>query len=421
MDIETGAIVALVRGSVREEGLLPAAMQGGLHAELFQRGRQVFTYLLEHHQEYGEVPPEGVVTTKFPDFELPPERPAAIAFYIDELKKRSLHNRIAEAMREAASSRKSKNPVEALAQFEKMVAGAQEDARSSQDVNLAKTSMDRWAEYIEQKGREGMEGLPSPWKVLDELTLGWKRGEFIVVTARLGTGKTWFLVLLALACHIAGFVPLVVSREMAVRQIARRLDAARAKVPHHGLRSGNLAEDHEELLHDALVAFGEEVDFWVSGDDAAMGPAGLAAKIDQLRPDIILVDGLYLLQDDMGQSGWEGITNVTRSLKRLARGKDVPVLVTTQLNRAGRGDKASTANIAYSDSVGQDADVVLALIQDEDMRLNNELRVELLKQRDGTTGGFTVQWDLARMEFACVEEDDVATWDDDEEEDEIPF
>jgi len=101
-----------------------------------------------------------------------------------------------------------------------------------------------------------------------------------------------------------------------------------------------------------------------------------------------------------------GVTNLTRDIKQLAMRKQVPIIVTSQLNRGSSKRRASLANMAYSDSIGMDADVVIALFQDEALRDDDKMLVKLLKQREGMQLEFTIKWDLSDMVFDTILEDD---------------
>lgn len=421
MDIETGAICAVLRGA--ESGTsLADAVAAGLAPELFDRGELVWRFIIEYGTEHGGAPPEHVVSKRFPDFGFPDERPAEVTYYIDELRKRRLHNLQAEAMREAAKAMKEKDPRAAFAIFEKLVADAQDDVRPARDVNIAATAETRWDRYREKKARDGVIGIRTPWDTLTEWTQGFQPGQFIVIAARTGVGKTWVLDKIAAALHLQGLVPLIDSREMSVAEMAGRIDAIRAHVPHAGLRGAELDEEDETTFHDSLKAFAEGPDFWIAGDDGGGGVSGLAAKIDRYKPAMVLLDGLYLVPDDKGETGWQGVKNVSNSLKKLARKKGLPILVSTQLNRSrGTSRNAGTDAVAYGDAISQDADVLITLYQNEDMRLNLEMDVILRKQRDGTTGEFRIRWDMATMDFSEVEGpgDDDAHGDDDQSD--IPF
>lgn len=410
LDLETGTVLAVLRGG--HEALVEA-LSLGFKVELFTgAGMPVFQYVVKHYREHGEVPPESVIASRFPDFELPPVKPAGLRYYLAELRKRALHNQLSESMKEAAKLLKGKEPEAALEVLAKAIRDAQAEEGGDADVNLRLTAEERWERYLFRKEHKGLLGYPTPWPALDRMTLGWQKKQLITVAARQGVGKSWMLVLVAAKLQEMGLVPLIVTREMAVREIDVRFDAVKAKVPHAGLRVGDLTPDQEERYRVALSNIGEEEDFWVTDDTSSGTLTGLRAKVEKRKPDMLLVDGAYLMQDEQGNQGWEATTELTRGLKRLAKEMDIPVLISHQINRDGAGKQATTANLAYSDSVGQDSDVVIIMYQDEDMRLSLLMLIKLVKQRDGQHGELTSNWDLGAMDFgeAEAEEDD---WKDD--------
>ena len=189
------------------------------------------------------------------------------------------------------------------------------------------------------------------------------------------------------------------------QQFLKRIAAHRAKVPHMGYRAGDLSSKQYARFKNMVADLQNAPDYWVSGNEAAMGVQALAAKIDRLRPDIVFLDGLYLMRDDRGEIGWAGITNITRDLKQLALRKQIPIVVTSQLNRGAANRRASLANLAFSDSIGMDADVVIALFQDQQLRDDDKLIVKLIKQREGFQLEFTIRWDLSDMVFDEIEDD----------------
>jgi replicative DNA helicase len=399
MDIETGILQAILRS---DRTVYLTVVQQGLEADLFldDKRKDIWEWVTEYSREYGSLPPAQEAARKFPSLFEDDETPADAEYYLQELKKRRLHFRLKDAIVEVGKVLKEKDPVAGLRLVEAVVAQAQGDVRTSMDQDITRTPEARYEEYQRVKSLGGMTGLPTPWPTLSRWTLGFRPGDLVVISARPGTGKSWLLTLLADEVHITSKkVPLIVSREMATEQFTRRIDAARAKIPYAGLRGGDLSAEQEERFLTMLREYADTPNFWVSSDDAAMGVTGLSAKVDQFQPDILFVDGLYLMRDDKGETGWEGITNLTRDLKRLAVRKQIPVVVTTQLNRKAKGLKASLDNLALSDSIGQDADLILGLLQTDDMRNNLELMVRLLKQREGLTGEFKIRWDLALMNF----------------------
>lgn len=407
MDIETGILRALLRS---DRATYNTALQQGLDVDLFldEDRRSVWGWITEYSRDYGTLPPGQEVARKFPAIFSDDETPAAAEYYLTELKNRRLHFRVKGAAIEVGKLLKDKDPRGALRLLETAVAESQVDTQNSQDINLRVSTAARLEDYQQVKAMGGMMGFPTPWPTLNKWTLGFRPGEMVAVAARLGVGKSWLLTLLSQHVHaVAGKVPLIVSREMAAAQFARRVDATQARVPFAGLRAGDLSAEQEARFTEALLASANLPDFWISSDDSAMGMAGLAAKVDQLRPDILFLDGMYLMRDDQGETGWEGVTNITRGLKRLAVQKKIPVVITTQLNRKSKGLRADTSMLAYSDSIGQDSDVVIGLLQTDDMRSNYQMVIRLLKQREGLTGEFKARWDLERMNFDELADDGI--------------
>lgn len=201
---------------------------------------------------------------------------------------------------------------------------------------------------------------------------------------------------------------LFVTNEMSNTQIMQRFDAVYFKLPYKELRAGLLPDALEKIYFEGLEKMKKDVKMVVTQDVHGVNSVG--SKIDQYKPDLVLIDGMYLLADDQNsQSRWEGISNISRNLKKLARKKNVPIIATTQFNRASEGvkiDKVTLSNLGFSDSIGQDADAVLGLFRTKDMEMNNEMKVRMLKVREGEPKDFTLQWDLRHMRFDAIETSD---------------
>lgn len=201
---------------------------------------------------------------------------------------------------------------------------------------------------------------------------------------------------------------LFVTNEMSNTQIMQRFDAVYFKLPYKELRAGLLPDALEKVYFEGLEKMKKDVKMVVTQD--VHGVNSIGSKIDQYKPDLVLVDGMYLLADDQNsKSRWEGISNISRNLKKLASKKKVPIIATTQFNRASEDvkiDKVTLSNLGFSDSIGQDADVVLGLFRTKDMELNNEMKIRMLKVREGEPKDFTIQWDLRHMRFDTIETSD---------------
>ena len=107
------------------------------------------------------------------------------------------------------------------------------------------------------------------------------------------------------------------------------------------------------------------------------------ALIHSHQPDVVVIDGVYLLSENKGDSAnWEKLTDVSRNLKRMADGHGIPIVGIHQANRAAAGKRVEIENIAYSDALGQDADLVIGLTEEPD----EDLFIQCLKNRWGKNG-----------------------------------
>lgn len=187
-------------------------------------------------------------------------------------------------------------------------------------------------------------------------TMGWHPGEFISIVSRPAVGKTFMLVVFAEYAWANGLSVLFINNEMSEEQIGKRFDSVHFKLPYKEFRAGLLPDELEKRYFEGLQELEGENPIWVISD--VSGVMSIASKIDQYKPDIVMIDGMYLLNDDQkGDSRWERVTNVSRDLKKLAQQKRVPIIATTQFNRATdetRVERVTLSNIGFSDSLGQD-------------------------------------------------------------------
>lgn len=275
----------------------------------------------------------------------------------------------------------------------------------SRDVNWT-TSIDaRKKEYLEREKNKGRLGIPTPWPELTDLMLGWQKEHLVTIVARPWVGKTWVAALSALKAWKRKCRVLLITKEMSTGEIEQRLDAAYLKIPFQALRKGELKGKQRDLFLRFGKSFSGMGDFIVSGDDDAGTKGGvqaLGAKIREFSPDVVFIDGAYLLEDDRGADREvEKIYHITRDMKRLARKEGIPVIQTIQMGRSGdKKGGGKLKDIQWSDSYSQDSDEVLEIVGDPktDMRL-----LKILKQRNGCAGEMTIRFDMDKMDFAAMD------------------
>jgi replicative DNA helicase len=224
--------------------------------------------------------------------------------------------------------------------------------------------------------------------------------------------KTWLLLYSAVHVFKRGFRPLVISKEMPTEQIRRRIHAIFAAMDYHALRTGRLTPREEQRYFEDLEAFSENDPFILSGDDEDKGGVmSVSAKIREYDPDVVFIDGVYLMHDDRTNkrtSDWQGIAHITQDLKRMAKQLDIPVIGSTQANRSAEKSKGeSKSEVAYGDSFTQDADYLIRIIFEKQQQEDHEAIITLPVIREAPGCTFTINTFIAKdLTQKRVAEDD---------------
>jgi len=241
-------------------------------------------------------------------------------------------------------------------------------------------------------------GVPSGFKDLDELTSGFQPGDLIIIGGRPGMGKTAFS--LNIAQHVGvelGEPVAFFSLEMSKEQIAMRLLSSLAMVNASALRKGFISKRDWERLTDSAVRL-SEAPIYID-DSSQMSVLEIRAKARRLRMEkgklsLIIIDYLQLMRSRTAYDRREQeISEISRSLKAMAKELKVPVVALSQLNRSVEKttDRRPTlANLRESGAIEQDADVIIFLYRDEVYNKKNpankgKAEVIVAKQRNGPT------------------------------------
>lgn len=255
-------------------------------------------------------------------------------------------------------------------------------------------TFNRLEQLYENKGK--LVGIPTGFHDLDRITAGLQRSDLIIVAARPSMGKT--MLCLNLARHVAVHekVPVVVfSLEMSREQLAMRLLSAESELPAHRLRTGELDGEMWGQLSRALGHL-SEAPIYID-DTPGLSALELRAKARQLKVQhkigLVIVDYMQLMQGRRAENRQQEISDISRSLKALARELDVPVMALSQLSRAveSRNDKRPMlSDLRESGAIEQDADIVAFLYREDyyskDAENPDVTELIVAKQRNGPTG-----------------------------------
>lgn len=309
---------------------------------------------------------------------------------------------------------------ETLDKAEKKVYEVTQTPTMSKFMALGDSLKEAWGrlEYLHEH-KDEVRGVRSGFKDLDNLLAGFQKSDLIILAARPSVGKT------ALALDIARQASIhhkatigIFSLEMAAQQLIDRMVSAEAGVNSWNLRTGNIKDqDDWDRIRDAYDRLGA-APIYIS-DEPAQNILKMRATARRLKKehglDMIIVDYLQLMvptqsraQDNLVQQ----VTEISRSLKQLAREMEVPVIALSQLSRAveQRGGKPRLSDLRDSGSIEQDADVVMFIHRDDKINKESDrpniAEILIEKHRNGPVGKIELFFDDKRTTYKSLEKTD---------------
>lgn len=394
----------LISRVVRTREILPALEAGVEDGWFFvDENKTLWKFIRTHWSKYGEVPSAVTVKDNFPTYRLLAVDDT-LEYLVDQLVEYRKRQKAIEVVQNAAEYIAAGNHDQAIAEMSQGVATIyDEGASQTSDVDLTKEPQKRFDEYLSIKSRDGgLLGYPTGFRTIDEATAGLQNGQLVTIIAPPKTGKSVLAMQIAVNVHEDGYVPMFQSFEMSNIEQQHRHDAMRAHIAHSRLVRGKLSFDEERRYKEALEKMESMHKFYLTDSTSAMTVTGLAAKIEKIKPDIVFVDGVYLMVDELsGESNTpQALTSITRNLKRLAQKANIPIVVSTQvLLWKMKKRQVSADAIGYSSSFFQDSDVILGLQrQDEEDDSSRELRIVASRNSGPATTDLLWDWEEGRFE-----------------------
>lgn len=324
-----------------------------------------------------------------------------IEHYASIVREKAILRRVIAAATEIAADgyRQDKSATDVLADAERKILELSQH-RKLRDFTHISEVLVTTSERIEQLyANDGnMIGVPSGYGDLDKMTNGFQKSDLIIVAARPSVGKTAFALNIAQNVAIrAGFPVAIFSLEMSKDQLVQRMISAEGFIDGHKLRSGMLDEEDWPKLSMAMSTLGN-APIYIDDSPGVTVPE-MRSKLRRLKAQsglgFIVIDYLQLIHGrrGSGENRQQEISEISRTLKQLARELDVPVVALAQLSRSveQRQDKRPLmSDIRESGSIEQDADIVAFLYRDDyynpESDSKNVVEVIIAKQRNGPTG-----------------------------------
>ena len=343
-----------------------------------------------------------------------------VKYYASIVHKKHVLRKLIEAgeyMAETAFAETNEEVEDILDSVEKKVFAVTNTSGNQKFVSIKQSLHETWEEIERlQENKEGMRGVPTGYPSLDNILAGLQRSDLIILAARPSIGKTTLALDIArnAATKFNASVA-IFSLEMSANQLTQRMLAAQSKVNAWKLRTGKLsAEEDFTALQEALNVLSKSKIFI---DDQAgnsiMKMKSVARRMKSEHGlDLIVVDYLQLMMTSKNHDSMVNqVTEISRSLKGLARELDVPVLALSQLSRAveSRGGKPRLSDLRDSGSIEQDADVVMFIHREDKVgtRSDNEstgmTEVLVEKHRNGPLGKADLYFDEKNSTFLPIE------------------
>lgn len=390
----------------KESLLLSKAIEDRTLAPLFDRGvnaswfadsedKRVWGFVQNHFSNYGECPSLSVIQDNFRSYTLL-EVEDSLDYLLDELlnarRKISISNTIGSAITAIEDGNDHETAINILQKG--LVKLEEEGLSKSTDIDITADPMKNWDAYLWRKANPGLLGVATGFKTIDDATGGLQNGQLIVIVAPPKTGKSTLALQIAQNVHMQGKVPMFQSFEMRNDEQLSRYIAMKARVSHKRYTAGALTPEEEGRVQAKLKSLEHMREkFWLVGSEGAT-VSSIAGKIQIHQPDIVFIDGTYLMIDenDEAPNSPQAITNITRGLKRLALRVDKPIVITTQIltNKMRNGQVTADA-IGYSSSFHQDADVIFGL-QKEDDAVEDMRLLKVIASRNSGPAQVNMMW-----------------------------
>jgi len=276
------------------------------------------------------------------------------------------------------------------------------------------SSYERYCEINENPELANKNRIPTMFKNLDDkLNGGFNQSDLIIIAARPSMGKTALSLAIVMRAAIEQKKKIgLISLEMSKEQLVERMLCSKLEIDSWKLHKGKLDEDDFDRMGPVLDQLSQAPIF--IDDNMGNSIVELRAKARRLQMehglDMLVVDYLQLMGGKNPMNRVQEITEISRSLKELARELHIPVVAISQLSRSveNRPDKRPIlSDLRDSGSIEQDADVVMMLYRDdyynEDSEAKNEIEVNVIKHRNGGIGRVYLYFDRSRMKFADLD------------------
>jgi len=371
--------------------------------ELFTAYRDVWESLKNYYYKFKAVPEIGIIMERHKDFEPVNDVKAETGYYLDQLKNEYIAGRLKTIILQAGASLKEDSASRVLADIQSKLAGLSRHTNNIRDIDLTDLSLaeQHFASVKERSAAMGgSPGIVTGIEAIDKAyPTGMAPGHLIVAIGWPGRGKTWFTSYLACKAWEQGFKPMIISLEMTPENMRDRI---------YTIMGSGLFKNSDfskgDVNIDDFKAWGKKKFenkngfILVSNEGLAdVTPATVQGKIDQHKPDLVILDYHQLFNDNKrSNSEVERNRNISREFKLLAVSNNIPIVDITAATADDISDQDEPpmmSQVAWSKAIEYDADMAMAIHKYPGTDM---IEVVSRKNRHGHEFDFYLDWNINR-------------------------
>ena len=388
---------ARVISALLEDKQMHVLLQANVE-NLLRTHNDIWNFIRLYFENNGSVPPASLVVEKFRDFE-PVSGVGATKHHLEELQTEYLNDSLKDILRSAAGEVQGGEGSKALEELITKTSELKKNTSAIRDIDA--TDLESAIAYYEnvQKQKEtGQIGIKTNLPGFDNyLPSGIMPGQLGVFLAYPGIGKSWMALYFAVQAWKQGKSPLIISLEMSETEVRNRVFAIMGEGlwSHRKISNGEIDIDDLKRWHKANVEGKPEFHIISNDTGGEITPSVLRGKIDQYKPDFVIVDYLQLMSPNQkSDNETVRMKNLSRELKLMAIGEEVPIMAISSAtpDDVTKLDTVPTlGQTAWSRQIAYDADWVLAMGRAANSDI---LECVFRKNRNGFMGDFLVQADF---------------------------
>lgn len=363
-------------------------------AEDFVFHREKLEFVLDYVKQYKLPPTSSVLMEKFEDYIAKGPDSESFQYYIDTLKNDALERNVRITISKDLELLKT-NPKQALRhlneEFGKLL--SVEDHGVSHTDRDAEKRLEWYEEKKALRAKGLISGIPTGLKYFNDKREGFQYGNLVTITGISWVGKSWMLLYMGIKAFQAGNKVLIVSCEMTSDEQELRFDTLMAHAKGYDINfqdlrngGGNLGADYKQYL--AELSQTDQLITIDASDIENLEASEIATFVDMYKPDVVLIDGMEMLQDKMAKnrSGWEEAKLVVSQAKMLATSRNILVIATAQAGRQASDRMPRPKDVAYSFDVYRASDYMIAMARNQEGESDDDgtRAYTIVKERNGS-------------------------------------